>query len=43
MFCHSYDPTLKLVFYFQKKNKKIETAATTAATAVVDVYYVKTA
>ena len=42
MFCQGYDPLkLKLVFYFQKI-KQIETAATTADTAVVVTYYIKT-
>ena len=41
MYCQSYAPPLKLVFYFQKCFQKIETAATTAATAVIAVYYIK--
>ena len=37
MFCQSYDPP-KVSMPFPKK---IETAVTTAVTAVVDVYYIK--
>ena len=35
MFCQSYDPPLKLVYYCQKKLKTISKALTTAATAVI--------
>ena len=41
MFYQSYDPP-KVSMLFPKKIHTIETAATTAATAVVDVYYIKT-
>ena len=43
MFCQTSDPLYSLVGSFQKCFRNSETAATKAATAVVDAYYVKTA
>ena len=42
MFWQSYDPP-KVSMQFPKMCLKIETASTTAVTAVVAVYYIKTA
>ena len=42
MLCRCYDPPLKLVCYFQQQTNS-ETAAITAATATVTVYYIKMA
>ena len=42
IFCQSYDPP-KVSMLVPKKFQTIETASTAAATAVVTVYYIKTA
>ena len=42
MFCQRYDPP-NVNLLFLKKIQKFKTAATSSATAVVAVYYIKTA
>ena len=43
MLCESTDPLPKVGMVIPKKNRNFETAATTAVSAAVAVYYVRTA